>query len=640
MKPLYKKQIYKLITSIIIFTALTSIAYAQNANELSVLNMEKLKKADEFYDLLKFKSALQLYLEIVRKSEEDTAILCRIANSYKMLNNHQKAEEWYSKAVVDNASTINSVYKLYFAQELEINGKYNEALFWFNEYNKAAVNDNRALASIKSIENHEKFFNDTLFYSIFATKVSTKFAEFCPAFYKNDIIFLTDRNNLSSAYLNWYISIPNNDGSLNDAVKFDNYVKTHYNDGPLAFFNNNRNVIFCQNYSTDKLDKKRINEIPLQLFSADVSEDGTWKNIQLLPFNNKDFSYTQPSVSSNGLTLYFSSNMSGGFGGVDLYKSEFINGSWDNPVNLGEKINTSGNEMFPFIYRDSTLFFSSNGHGGIGGLDIVKINLFKQDQIEQIGYPINSSDDDFGLILSKGGIGGYFSSNRQKGAGGDDIYGFKVIRSPVIIKIVDEITTLPVPDVEIYSIDNKQIGLTDNNGCSPILLPTAEVFGIRIKKDDYESKVYNIEPGNELKDMELIKIKKSEKEIVMLKDMNNQIINDHGAATYKVQIFASRKEASKKELKRKYKGKLEINKFFEDNWYKYSIGEYSTYIEAKKQLIECNVYDAFIIAYVDNKKVHITIAKSATKEADVSSPKSSKDLQNHSKQIFGKSLTH
>ena len=610
--------IYITIFSFIAFILITSFGNAQTINDLSYLNKEKLKQADEFYNLLEFNDALRLYLEINRESDSDTAILCRIGNSYRMLNEHTKAEEWYRKAVVNNAPTIALNYKLLFAQELATNGKYNEALFWFKEYSKFAVKDQRALASIKSIENLSSFFNDTLIYSTFPVAINTEHAEFCPVYYKNEVLFLSNRKNPKSGYLDLYTASPDDNGLLTKSLEFDNQIKTQYNEGPLVFYDSNSKVIFSQNYYSDKLSKKQVNEISLQLFMADVNDNGKWTNIQLLPFANNNFSYTQPSVSTDAQTLYFSSNVEGGFGGTDLYKSEFRNGEWGIPVNLGKTINTSGNEMFPFIYNDSVLFFSSNGHGGLGGLDIVKINLTKQSKIEPIGYPINSRADDFGVIIDQDGLEGYLASNRSGGSGGDDIYGFNIIRKAITVKIIEEDSKNPVSGVGIYTTDDEQIGLTDEDGVYSMLLPVIDVVAIKVKKDDYESKTYTIEPYKKTKkDLEVISIKSTPKEIVVLKDDNDQMILNQGSATYKVQFFASRRKPSKQELRRKYKGNMKIHSFYEDNWYKYSIGEFYSYAAAKKLLIDSKVHDAFIIAYVDNKKVNIVIAKKETRETNV-----------------------
>ncbi len=611
------KYICQLIILIIVSLILTVCINGQTVNDLSNLNKEKLKKADEYYKLQGYRQALALYLEVVQKAAEDTALLLRIANSYKMLNDHANAEEWYRKAVINNEATIDSKYKLYLAQELTTNEKYDEALYWFKEYYKVARDDPRALAGIENIENLSSLWYDTTFYVVYSMQLNTEYSEFCPAFYKNNIVFLTDNRNSKSGFFSWFISEPDQEGNLNAAEPIKNHFKTQYNAGPLTFYDNDTRVIFSQNYTDEKLSRININEIPLQLFKADIGLDDQWINSTALPFVTKEYSCTQPTISGDGKTLYFTSDMPGGFGGADIYKSVLISGLWIDPVNMGPVINTPGDEMFPYIFHDTVMYFSSNGHGGLGGLDILKINLAdKSSKVKLMGYPINSSGDDFGIAMNNDDLNGYFSSNRKQGSGNDDLYRFKVIRITIMIKIIDENTALPVSDVGIYTPEEKKIGTSDINGSCKLIVPASQMFELVIKKDNYESKVYTIEP---------LKVKNKNFEIIAIREEKEEPIKN---VVYKVQIWASRKPASKRELKRKYKGNLKIQSFYEDEWYKYAIGEYSSYAEAREQLVQCQVYDAFIISYIDNNKVEIITAKEATNETNIKSPITREDILN------------
>jgi tetratricopeptide (TPR) repeat protein len=607
---------------------LSVIIDAQTTNKLPYLYQEKLQKADEYKNIKNYKGAIDLYKEVLDKTGEDTAIICKIANSYRLLNDSKDAEEWYRRAIVTNETSISPVFKLQFAQVLTINGKYDEALYWFKSYYKTISTDKRAVEAIKSIENISKFYYDTTFYVVYPVSINTPHAEFSPSYYKNGILFLTDRNDPESGLVSRFFSAIDASGNFAKPVKFNTGIKTEYNEGSVTFFDNYRKMIFSQNYSPDKINRKKINDIPLQLFYAQHDSDYKWKDVQLLPFENKSYSYSQPSVTADGKRLYFSSNMPGGFGGTDLYMSQFENGSWSNPVNLGNRVNTQGDEMFPFIYQDTILYFSSNGHGGLGGLDLFKVNLKDTLTIENLGLSMNSANDDFGIIVDNNGQSGYLASNRANGIGGDDIYGFKVIRITVTIKIIDENTTLPVANAEIYSVDannGKKIGVTDNDGMCTLVIPVCKSFRVRIERENYESKIYTFESvkpsDNQLAVINIKTESKPEKEEkVILTDENNKPIDNPENVVYKVQILASRTPASEMALKRKYKGDLKINNFYEDQWYKYSIGEFSSYTEAKKCVYASNVYDAFIIAYVNQKKVHISIAKAATKESDVEYP--------------------
>jgi tetratricopeptide (TPR) repeat protein len=637
------------------------------------LYQEKLQKADERFNVFDYNGAIELYKEIIEKFGTDTSVTIRIANSFRLLNNPTSAEEWYRKALVDNKGPINPLYKLHFAQILTMNKKYHDALYWFKEYYKnSSTSDLRAQEAIASIENISTFYEDTIFYVAYPLDMNSKYAEFGVCRYKDGMVFLSDRSSSGQSYLSWYFSTLGADGNFSKPVRFDVGFKAKYNQGPLVFYDNYKKVIFSQNYLPEF--STQTKEVPLQLFSASVDANNQWKDIKMIPFKSKGNSFTQPSVSGDGNTLYFSSDVAGGFGGTDLYMSKLQNNKWGQPVNLGNKINTPGDEMFPFVFQDSLLYFSSNGHGGLGGLDIFKVNLKNNSKPENLGAPINSPNDDFGIVLDKDGSGGYFASNRPGGSGADDIYRFKVIRKTRSIKIIDGNTSLPLSNVDIFGIDNgheKRLGVSDQDGGYDLVVPIGKAYQIRLKVENYESKNYTLETGlpkqNDLiviplKAVEkieavpfIVETKKEEQvnappapeslkqekvaiippalenkpsnpqtkkieERVILSDKSNKPIVNPKNVVYKVQIFASRISTDEAEVRLKYKGNLKIGSFYEDQWYKYSIGEFTTYTEAKQCLYESKVYDAFIIAYMDGGKVKITIAKAATNETEVEKP--------------------
>jgi tetratricopeptide (TPR) repeat protein len=623
---MHRRLLYKAM-GFVSLLILPAIIDAQTTNKLSYLYQEKLQKADEYYHLLNYRTAIDLYQQVLAKAGEDTSIICKIANSYNLLNNSTEAENWYRRAIVTNESTISPVFKLQFAQVLTINSRYDEALYWFKSYYKTISTDRRASEAIKSIENISRLYYDTTFYVVYPISINTPYAEFSPSYYKNGLVFLTDRNNQKTGLISRFISTIDASGNFATPVKFNTGIETKYNEGAVAFYDHFRKMIFCQNYSPDKMSRKQVNNITLQLFFAQCDSDNKWKNSQLLSFEDKNNSYSQPTITEDGKNLYFSSNMPGGFGGGDLYTSKFENGSWSNPINLGNRINTRGDEMFPFIYQDSILYFSSNGHGGLGGLDLFKINLKDSSSLENLGSPMNSPKDDFGIIVDKDGLTGYLTSNRINGLGLDDIYKFKVIRITLSIKITDDKTALPISNAEIYSVgDNgKMIGVSDQEGLCSLVVPVCKSFQIRIERKNYESKIYtfdSIKPSNN--ELAIIHIKTEtkpkEEEKVILADDNNKIIEKPKNVIYKVQIRASRMPTSDRELKQKYKGDLKINNSFEDGWFKYSIGEFTSYKEAKSLLYASEVTDAFITAYIDNKKVHIVIAKATTRETAEDAP--------------------
>jgi tetratricopeptide (TPR) repeat protein len=610
-----------------IFLILSLFAGAQTTKKLSLLYQDKLQKADEYVILSNYKTAIELYHEVFEKSGEDTSIICKIANTYRLMGDSKNAEDWYRRVIVTNENTINPMYKLQFAQTLTINGKYEEALYWFKAYYKVFASDKRAMEAIKSIENISNLYYDTTFYVVYPISVNTASTEFSPCFYKDGLLFLSDRKNTKSSLLSWYFTAMDPGGAFSTPQKFDTGIKNEYNAGPMCLFDHDTKMIFSRNYASGKMNKNKVNEIPLQLFSAKQDGQGKWTNTQALPFQEKDYSYTQPTITGDGKTLLFVSNMPGGFGGTDIYMSKFENETWSKPVNLGDSINTPGNEMFPYIFQDSILFFSSDGHGGLGGLDILKTNLSGHVKLKNMGVPVNSTNDDFGIVVDKDGLSGFLASDRQNGAGEDDIYGFKMIRISLSLKVVDGNTSIPVANAEIFTIDTvneKRIGITDQDGSCTLIVPVCKSLQVRIKREHYETKLFTFESVVDARNrLAVVPIKTEEKheevKIILTDDNHKQIDNSKGVV-YKVQIFASRIPTQMNEIKRKYKGNMDIQKVYEDKWYKWTIGEYPSYTEARKCFFSSGVYDAFIVAYVDGKKVHITIAKANTHETQVPSP--------------------
>ena len=605
---------------------------AQTNKKITAFNNAKIQKAEDYFNRSDYLSAIEIYKDILAKTGDDTTVFCKIGDAYRLLNDSKDAEDWYRKAITGNEKNIDPEYLLYFGQVLTANNKYDEALYWYKEYYKARSNDMRALESINSLENISELYYDTTFFVVFPVDINTEFSEYCPVYYEKGVFFLSDRASKNSGFTSWYLSECDSSGKLLSPEKYGKNFKTKYNEGPVSFYDHFKKMIFSQNYSRKNTNKKSINEIPLQLFTVQQNADDQWEEPELLPFTDDKYSYTQPSVTQDGKTLYFSSNMPGGYGGADIYVSRYNGSTWSDPVNLGNDVNSPGDEMFPFIFQDSILYFSSNGHGGLGSLDIFRVNLMNGSKPRNLGAPLNSSKDDFGFVMDNDGLSGYISSNRPNGKGGDDIYGFKQIRISFTIRIIDKATKLPVSEAEIYSLtdDKDPIGVTGRDGSCTLIIPVYEVFRVRIKKENYESKVYTFRiTKSSSESLAVIPLQtdtvKTEK--IVLTDENNKVIENPQNVVYKVQIWASRRPAHEKKLKRKYKGPLKISAFQEDRWYKYSIGEFATYTEAKQCLINCDVDDAFIIAYIGNRKVYITVAKEATNEKSVLSPMNRDDIR-------------
>ncbi len=268
------------------------------------------------------------------------------------------------------------------------------------------------------------------------TEINSIFQEYSPAFYQNGLVFIASNpavnaekkedDNTGKATTSLFFAAGNGKGSLQKPLTFAEELTTKFYDGPLSFSKDGNTIYFTRtNLRRGKPIKAKDGLVKLKIYAA-TKKDNKWGNIFELPFNNAEFDCAHPSVSNDGRRLYFSSNRPGGFGGMDLYVSTLINGKWSDPVNLGPKVNTDKNEIFPFIHADGKVYFASNGHKGIGNLDIFSTMKTDTGWLKPLNLPepINSRSDDFGLIVSADKKSGYFSSNRASGKGDDDIFNF------------------------------------------------------------------------------------------------------------------------------------------------------------------------------------------------------------------------
>jgi outer membrane protein OmpA-like peptidoglycan-associated protein/tetratricopeptide (TPR) repeat protein len=282
------------------------------------------------------------------------------------------------------------------------------------------------------------------------------------------------------------------------ADRFSGSLNSKYHEGPTAFFKDGSKVVFTRNNFLNGKTRRSSDGInKLKLYLADADGDG-WKNIQELPFNSDEYSTGHPTLSANEDLLIFASDMPGGFGGTDVYVSRYDGANWSAPINLGDRINTKGNEMFPYMDEKDNLYFSSDGHPGLGELDVFYTQLeglTQKGRIINIGAPINSSKDDFGIVTDGVRQTGYFSSNRKRGGADDDIYRFDrecelKEGCELILAVYDADSKMPLANIKIVFEDsegNLQEAITDEDGALVIedLNPDDE-YTFRATREGYE----------------------------------------------------------------------------------------------------------------------------------------------------------
>lgn len=396
------------------------------------------KSPERYYDNLSYQNAIEGYKKSVEADATDGEALFNLANAYRLNSKTVEAEIWFEKAIVYYPAPI---CKLYYAQTLLSNSKYSKAKIWFLKYAEDApsANDSEIAKDMADFcqELHNNGMPDYI-YSVHEVKFNTLLQDYGPCFYRDSaIVFVSNRENENANpkkdkwtgdnYMQLYVTYSDANMKFSEPEILLTDLKTKYHEGSACFTSDNNTIYFTQNqYITNKKRKKILTDenqnTLLAIYSANYV-DGQWMNEQKLPFNDEKYTVCHPAISNEETFLIFSSDMPGGFGGMDLYIVSYDEGVWGNPENMGEDINTVGNEVFPYLDSDNNLYYSSNMLVGFGGLDIYK--AFKEkvgwSLPENIGVPINSSKDDFGLIINESWSTGYFSSNRK---GEDNIYTF------------------------------------------------------------------------------------------------------------------------------------------------------------------------------------------------------------------------
>lgn len=380
------------------------------------------KKGIKNYDQLAYSKAASNFEDYLAKHDKTDAAV-KLANSYRFMNDIPNAEKWYSKVVVK--PDCDPVNMFYYARVLMTQEKYDEAKTWFKKYLEKMPDDFVAEMLLASCYSVKSFKKDTSLYTLKEIEMPEVENAFAERPYANGIMFTADKMVFKRSekypwtgrsYLGIYFSRKDNSGKWLNPMTLKGDINGEYHEGPACFTKDGLTVYFTRsNFDKEnKLKKNAKNENNLKLYKAELIGD-KWSNLVELPFNSDDYSCAHPSLSDDGKTLYFVSDMPGGFGGTDIYSSTFNGSEWSKPVNLGAVVNTPGNEMFPYMHQDGTLYFSSDAHNNLGGLDVFMTSYDgkKWLQVENLNAPLNSSADDFAYVLNKDNKTGYVSSNRN-----------------------------------------------------------------------------------------------------------------------------------------------------------------------------------------------------------------------------------
>lgn len=458
----------------------------------------QLKAGNKKFDKMAYVSAIKKYERAVKKNDASVETWSKLGDSYRLIGDHTNAERAYARVV--NGPIQPEIY-LHYAQALMQNEKYNDAKSWLEKYHNARPADDRATHLISGIDAIPTLQEMEGVYKITKTNLNSGESDFAPVVYNGGVVFVSNR-----AVPSWVKTThawtgkqfyrlyhaKGQDATFQKVNDFAGTLKTKLNDGPTTFSKAGTQIFFTRNNIEDGKVKRDENDVVrLKIIQSNFS-DGDWGIEIPFAYNSDTYSCAHPSLSQDGKTLYFSSDMPGGLGAMDIWKCDWNGTSWSSPDNLGSSVNTKGNEIFPFIAADGTLYFSSDGLAGIGGLDLYYVDNSKGGKPENMGIPMNSAGDDFGISLGSTNETGYFTSNRKSAFTNDDIYYFskKCVNVEVLVK--DETTGQPLPFTEVTIMENgteKQVLTTDSVAKFSSCLNPLRSYEFIAKKTDYtESK--------------------------------------------------------------------------------------------------------------------------------------------------------
>ena len=482
----------KTLYTLVFVLSITIGAFAQGS---------KLNKADKKYDKYSYIDAIEIYEKVAEKGYKSAELFEKLGNAYYFNGELDKASKWYGELFALNQE-VDSEYYFRYAQALKAEGNYEKS----NQYMELfaqKTNDTRA----KLFQENKDYLTDidavSGKYTMDKTDINSEFYDYGPTFFGKQIVFTSSRSegNQYSKIHEWtkqnftdlFVASIDNEGKLGSVENFSKTVNTKYNESSPVFTKDGKTMYFTRNNYNDGKKRKSDDKVIMEkIYKAELI-NGEWTNVKELPFSNDNYKTAHPTLSPDEKTMYFASDLPGSFGNSDLYKVSIdSNGNFGSPENLGPTINTEGRETFPFVDADNNLFFASDGHPGLGGLDIfeAKANKNSFEKPVNVGKPLNSPMDDFGYITNKDGLG-FFSSNRDGGTGFDDIYTFTVCTHTLSGLITDIDTKEILLNAKVILFDDKMNKISEttssDKGAYSFKVECNKKYYVRAAKEEYET---------------------------------------------------------------------------------------------------------------------------------------------------------
>ncbi|MEM1336669.1 MAG: OmpA family protein [Bacteroidota bacterium] len=531
----------KVAINIITIVLISSFGFAQKNGS----------KAEKKYRDYHYVQAAGEYERLARKGNDSQETLQRLGDIYYFNSDMANAMKWYGQLFSKYEETLTPEYIFRYIHTLKGVGNYPLAKvlmkiyaekFQGYDFEVSQFRDNDL--ALDELRNRQPQFVVT------HLSLNTNFADFGPMYYQDRIVFASSRDTMhlhtrvyewnQQPYLNLYEADTMQLGSdLVDIRAFGNDINTKYHEAGATFNSEGTIIYFTRNnYTAKNLERDSTGTNHLKIYRSQL-ESGYWTFPEEVSFNSRDYSTGQPALSPDGKRLFFVSDMPGGFGGTDIYYVSIDSaGNYSEPVNLGSTINTSGKEMFPFVTAER-LFFASDGHLGLGALDIFESELGKGFSPPlNLGPEINSPKDDFAYIVDEATNRGYFSSNREGGTGDDDIYSFRrlkpkceqFVQGTVLRKANDQAVVNAT--VELKSKDGSLMatGNTDAYGAFTFetILDCEESYSIEVSKKGYDGVSEGFSTGKNLGGTNNVPL-------VMTKELNKLIVMENGVLKIKIE---------------------------------------------------------------------------------------------------------
>ncbi len=480
---------------------------------ISAQNKET-KTADKLFERFEYTEAAEEYLKVVDENDDDIYAESQLAECYYNVFNTSEAVNWYAK-IADKKNDAETYYQ--YAQMLKAEGNYSEADRQMGKFASLKPNDDRAI-EFKSNPNYlAKLKNQAKLFDVKSADISSDKSDFGAILTNDNYVYFASARNGSrktasyneEPYLDIYKAVYNEDGTLSEPTSVSE-INTKWHDGPVAISADGNTMYFgSESFNESEFIKdkeKRLKFGKMYLYKATKTED-KWSNIKLLPFNNEAYSVRNPAISADGKTLYFSSDMPNGLGGEDIWKVSVDGDSYGEPENLGEKVNTAGDESFPFLTEKGEFYFASNARKGFGGFDVFKINLDEDTEPKNVGEPVNTEKDDFAFAYNTEKKIAMFSSNR---AGVDNIYIANPIcgvNANVIVKNAKNGAVLEGVMVTVLDENNDVVNSATSSmsGETAFGLGCNKAYSFQGSKEGFENGVVSINPSsNENEAVELL----------------------------------------------------------------------------------------------------------------------------------------